>query len=71
MGGDRKDCVGREWVGSMGGSERGLEVGGKERKKMHKQMLALGIDAISAVSQLMTNSMEEKRGAEREEQWCE
>lgn len=34
---------------------------------MHKQMLALGIDAISSVSQLMTNSTE-KRGAEREEQ---
>lgn len=25
---------------------------------MHKQMLALGIDAISSVSQLMTNSTE-------------
>lgn len=32
---------------------------------MHKQMLALGIDAISSVSQLMTNSME-KRGEQRE-----
>lgn len=27
---------------------------------MHKQMLALGIDAISSVSQLMTNSMEKR-----------
>lgn len=57
-----KDCVGRERVGGEGGRERKrrLEVGGKERKKMHKQMLALGIDAISSVSQLMTNSMEER-----------
>lgn len=30
----------------------------KKTNKMHKQMLALGIDAISSVSQLMTNSME-------------
>lgn len=30
----------------------------KNKNKMHKQMLALGIDAISSVSQLMTNSME-------------
>lgn len=28
---------------------------------MHKQMLALGIDAISSVSQLMTNSMEKSK----------
>ena len=34
--------------------------GGRERKKMHKQMLALGIDAISSVSQLMTNSVEKR-----------
>lgn len=34
--------------------------GGRERKKMHKQMLALGIDAISSVSQLMTNSTEKR-----------
>lgn len=54
--------VGRQWVGSKGGRWRW---GGK--KEMHKQMLALGIDAISSVSQLMTNSTE-KRGAEREEQ---
>lgn len=33
------------------------EEGGKE-KKMHKQMLVLGIDAIKSVSQLMTNSIE-------------
>lgn len=31
-----------------------------ERRKMHKQTLALGIDAISSVSQLMTNSMEKR-----------
>ncbi len=35
--------------------------GGRERRKMHKQMLALGIDAISSVSQLMTNSMEKRK----------
>lgn len=51
----------------LGESGRGVRVGvkektgeGRERKKMHKQMLALGIDAISSVSQLMTNSMEER-----------
>lgn len=42
-----------------------MKRGVKERKKMHKQMLALGIDAISSVSQLMTNSME-KRGEQKE-----
>lgn len=53
----------------MGGErETDRAKGGSERKKMHKQMLALGIDAISSVSQLMTNSMEKreeqkKRGA--------
>lgn len=31
-----------------------------EKKKMHKQTLALGIDAISSVSQLMTNSTEKR-----------
>lgn len=57
MGGVReKDC----WEGVK---ERTR--GGRERKKMHKQMLALGIDAISSVSQLMTNSME-KRGEQKE-----
>lgn len=56
-----KDCVGRK----SGCGARGLEVGGK-RKEMHKQMLALGIDAISSVSQLMTNSME-KREEQKEE----
>lgn len=55
-----KDGVGREWVGSEGGRWRW-----EGKKEMHKQMLALGIDAISSVSQLMTNSTEE-RGAERE-----
>lgn len=33
---------------------------GSERKKMRKQTLALGIDAISSVSQLMTNSIEKR-----------
>lgn len=49
----------------MGHSARGAREGvkewtgrGRERRKMHKQMLALGIDAISSVSQLMTNSTE-------------
>lgn len=51
----------RERVGNKGESEREDEgrEGGK-RKKMHKQMLALGIDAISSVSQLMTNSIERR-----------
>lgn len=55
-----KDCVGREWVGSERGIGTGGLRGGKDRKEMHKQMLALGIDAISSVSQLMTNSMEKR-----------
>lgn len=38
-------------------------MGGKGGK-MHKQMLALGIDAISSVSQLMTNSMEKREEQE-------
>lgn len=59
-------CVGREWVQSEGGSGEG-----RERKKMHKQMLALGIDAISSVSQLMTNSVEKREEQKREWQWCE
>lgn len=60
MGGDRK----RLYWERVGGKRtrdwnRGLR-GGKDRKEMHKQMLALGIDAISSVSQLMTNSMEKR-----------
>lgn len=43
----------KDWEGGGGGT-----VGDRERKKMHKQILAMGIDAISSVSQLMTNSME-------------
>lgn len=62
---------GRRWRRTvMGESGRGASEGGREgedrrreggkEKKMHKQMLALGIDAISSVSQLMTNSMENR-----------
>lgn len=51
------------------GRKEGREVG--EREKMHKQMLALGIDAISSVSQLMTNPIEEREEEKREEQRCE
>ncbi len=56
-----KDCVGR--VGGWGAREavKDRTGGGRERRKMHKQMLALGIDAISSVSQLMTNSMEKRK----------
>lgn len=64
---EKKDC----WERVAG--ERGREWrtgGGRERKKMHKQMLALGIDAISSVSQLMTNSME-KSEEQKEYGWCE
>lgn len=62
-GGWRK--VGKECK-RMGGErekERGVEdrtKSGSERKKMHKQTLALGIDAISSVSLLMTNSIEKR-----------
>lgn len=51
------------WGATEGVKER--TGGGRERQKMHKQMLALGIDAISSVSQLMTNSTE-KRGEQKE-----
>lgn len=61
----KKDCW--ERVGGEQGSGVKEQTGGrggggvkrKKQNKMHKQMLALGIDAISSVSQLMTNSMEE------------
>lgn len=48
-----KDCVRKEGVGVKEGDCRW-----EGKKEMHKQMLALGIDAISSVSQLMTNSTE-------------
>lgn len=56
------------WVGRwVGGCRRGAK--GEE---MRKQMPALGIDAISSVSQLMTNSTEgETGGTESEERECE
>lgn len=38
---------------------------------MRKQMPALGIDAISSVSQLMTNSGGKTGGTESEERQCE
>lgn len=63
MGGERErlcwERAGRR-QGRVGEKEDWRWEGKKERKKMHKQMLALGIDAISSVSQLMTNSMEKR-----------
>lgn len=41
--------------------EEAKERRGAKGEEMRKQMLALGIDAISSVSQLMTNSAEGKR----------
>lgn len=58
VGGERERLC---WERGGGGEGGRLQVGRKEgNKEMHKQMLALGIDAISSVSQLMTNSTEKR-----------
>lgn len=46
--------------GSSEGRSETRTGGGRERMKMHKQMLALGISVISSVTHVMTNSMENR-----------